>query len=486
MTTFASSTLRSFLWSASDVVVRQGTQLVVSVVLARLLTPVEFGTVALLYFFNGIALVFIEGGLSSALIQRVSTTRVEESSVFWLNMAIGTVCAGALAACAPALAVWFGQPVLVPLTLIAAATIVVSATSTIQTTLLSRSLDFKPQMKAGLFANTTAGATAIGLAYAGFGVWALSLQTFIAASVNSLVLWTLSSWRPEARFDRRGVASLWRFGGFMLGAGILENAYTRIYSVLIGRWSGTSALGFYSRADSVMQFPMASLTAMFSRVAFPLLSATQHDPERMRSGLRAALQTVAAINAPLMLGLSAAAAPAIALLLGAQWEATVPVLRVLCVAGAFWPLQVMNYQAVIALGHARLMFQVESAKRIGGLIALILVARHGLLAIAAVGIVYNLMGFAINAHCAGRFTGYGFRRQLRDLSPIYIIAAAMAVLVSYVDQHLRVTPVAALALLVVLGVVTYVSVGAALRLESFSIALTALRGRRQSHSSEAP
>jgi teichuronic acid exporter len=480
VTTITPSTFRSFVWSSSDVALRQGIQLIVSILLARLLSPAEFGTVALLYFFNGLSLVFIEGGLSSALIQRVSTSRDEESSVFWLNLAIGALCASILAAFARSIAQWFGQPILVPLTLVSALTTFIGSTATIQTTLLSRQLDFKTQAKAGFFSNSLAGITAVFLAYRGAGVWALSLQALAAATLNSVTLWTLSSWRPVARFNARAIASLWRFGVFMLGAGILESAYTRIYSILIGRWSGTVALGFYNRADSVMQFPMASLTATFSRVVFPILSAAKDNPGRMHSGLRMALQTVAAINAPLMLGLAATAKPTIALLLGPQWQSSVPILRVLCIAGAFWPLQVMNYQAIIALGHSRLMFTVEASKRIAGLFSLILVAPLGLLAIASVGIVYNLIGFTINAHYAGRFIGYSSSEQIRDLAPTYLVAASMAVCITILARAIHYPPLVTVPLLTTTGGLLYLALGFAARLKAFTAAKASIMTHRKS------
>lgn len=484
VTKIAPSTLRSFAWSTSDVALRQSIQLVVSILLARLLSPAEFGTVALLYFFNGISLVFIEGGLSSALIQRVSTSLEEESSVFWLNLVIGATCASLLAAFATSIAHWFEQPILVPLALVSALTILISSTATIQTTLLSRQLDFKTQMKAGLVSNSLAGISAVFLAYQGAGVWALSMQALIAATLNSATLWTLSSWRPVARFNVRAIASLWRFGAFMLGAGLLENAYTRIYSILVGRWSGTVALGFYSRADSVMQFPMASLTATFSRVIFPLLSAAKDNPDRMHTGLRMALQTVAVINAPLMFGLAAAAKPTVALLLGPQWQPTVPILRILCIAGAFWPLQVMNYQAIIAMGHSRLMFHVEACKRIAGLVALILVAPLGLLAIASVGIIYNLIGFAINAHYASRFIHYSLLEQARDLAPTYLVAAAMAASVMMLARAIYYPPLIMIPILVMVGGCIYLALGFAVRLEAFATARSSIKTKRESINSD--
>ena len=241
--------LSATLWSGADILMRQGLQFGISIALARLLSPEEFGTIALLYLFTGIASAFVDSGFSSALIQRQDITHTDESTVFWFNLAIGALVAISLWAAAPLIARFFVLPVLLPLTGLLALNIFLSALGSIHGTLLTKHLNFRVQMKIGAFSSLISGAIAITMAYYGYGVWALAAQTLAATILTTLLLWCLSPWRPALVFSKRSVRELFGFGGYMLASGLLDIIYNRAYTLLIGHFFGVKKLGFYNRAD---------------------------------------------------------------------------------------------------------------------------------------------------------------------------------------------------------------------------------------------
>lgn len=412
---------------------RQGLQFFVSVVLARLLSPEEFGTIALLALFIGIAGVFVDSGMSQALIQRQSVSDDDSSTVFWFNIVIAILVAGLLLAASPAIAVFFGKPELVPLTAIMAANIVISALGAVHQTLFTKRLAFKPLVTIGAVASVVSGACAIALAAGGWGVWALAAQTLVAGTSTTVMLWALSPWRPRFVFSFASARRLFAFGGYMLASGLLNILYERAYTLLIGKFYGAADLGHFARAEGTAALPTVLFTNTISRVAFPALSSMSHDIERTRASLRLGLQATMLINAPAMLGLAAVAEPFIATVYGPQWLPAAPLLQILCLGGVLMPMHVLNLQVLMALGRSDLFFRLEIVKKVFGVAVLIAASRFG-----PFGIAWGLFGLAliallINTSQTGRLVGYGIWRQLRDVAPAIVVAGAMAIPVQFIS-----------------------------------------------------
>ena len=421
-------------WSAMDIVFQQALRLAISIVLARMLSPEEFGTIALLYLFVGIAGAFADSGFSSALIQKQDAGHVDESTVFWLNIALGAAMALGLALLAPAIAVFFGIDLLVPLMLVLALNLFVAALGSIHRTLLTKKLDFKTQMVVGLAATFGSGTLAIWMAWMGYGIWALAAQTLAAGLFTTVLLWLLNPWRPLLVFSMASARRLFRFGGFMLVSGLLNVAYERSYALVLGRFFGVAELAFYNRADGTKQMPAGILSAILSRVAFPVFSSAANDPERLRRGVRMALRGIMLLNVPSMIGLAALAGPVIDLLFGSAWLPAAPILTVLCLAGILWPLQVINLNVLMAQGHSRLFFRLEVVKTVIGTFAMIAGAAFGPLGVAWAVVLFSILAFLINAHYTGKLLGYGARAQIADFAPVLLLALPMGVAVAWASQ----------------------------------------------------
>jgi O-antigen/teichoic acid export membrane protein len=412
------------------------------------------------------ATVFVDGGFSAALIQQYDVDHTDESTVFWFNLLAGAVAALCLWAAAPFIAGFYHVKVLLPLTAAMAANVFLGSLGAIHSTLLSKRLDFLTQLKVGCIATLLSGATAILLARAGYGVWALAGQVLSMTAATSGLLWLFNPWRPSWVYSRASVRKLFGFGGYHLASSLLEMAYARLYTLFIGRFYGVRELGFYNNADSTKQLPGGFLASVLGRVVLPMFSAAARDTKTLRRGTQLAVRGMALLNAPMMLGMAGAARPLVVTLFGTPWLPAVPILQVLCLAGLFWPMHVINLNVLMAQGHSRLMFRLEVAKKLIGVALLAFGAIYGVLGVAWSQVVFNLIAFVINAYYTGRLLGYGALAQFRDILPVFGVAALAAALVFGVSIHWRDDSPVGLLGLILIGGAAFFSMGWMARLDA--------------------
>ena len=345
--------LKAVIWSSADTFGRQGIQFVTSILLARLLTPKEFGLIGMIVVFLAVAGSFVDSGFSAALIQRKELTEEDKTSVFLFNISAGLAMAGVMCGAAPAIARFYKQPILTGLTRLMALNLFISACGSVQFALLSRKLDFKTQWKVGMAASGISGAVAVILAWRGWGVWSLAIQANISALITTLLVWSLVSWRPSAKASLESLRSMFRFGSRMLTAGLIATVFDRVQLLLIGKVFGPADLGYYTRAYSTQQVPASVFQTIVSKVTFPMFSTIAHDRERLKAVMRKSLTTIGAVVMPMMVGLALLARPVVIVLFGAKWLPCVPYLRILALAGALWPLHVANLDVLWAAGRSR-------------------------------------------------------------------------------------------------------------------------------------
>lgn len=457
----ASHARRASLWSAADAALRALLGFAITVFLARLVAPGEFGIVAMILVFSGLANVLIDSGLSTALIQRQDVEHRDESTAFYFNVAMSVLTAVVLAIAAPWIARFFAQPALAGITRLMAVSLVVGAFGSIHSTLLTKALDFRPLLFITLWSWLLSGALAIVLALRGYGAWSLAWQVVAQASIATVLLWTWHRWRPLPVFDRAALRRLLAFGGHVMAANVIDTLYTRLYSVFIGKLFSASDLGFYTRAQSTQQLPTNLLSNMLNRVALPAFARTSADPQMLRQGLAKASRLLMFVNLPLMAGMAVTARPLIVALFGVRWLPAVPLLQVLCVVGALWPLQILNVSALLAQGHSRLLLRLEMVKKGFGVLALIVASSHGLLAIAWSQVAAAGVAYLVNCFYSGRLLGFGAVAQLRALAGTIAASLLMLMVVGlaqqYLQQHLSVGPLRELLVLVPLGLLAYLA-----------------------------
>lgn len=430
MPTLHQKTTSATKWSALDVFMRQGVQFVVSIVLARILAPEDFGVIAMLAMFIGVAGVFIDSGFSSALIQRQNVTHTDESTVFFFNLGMGAVTALLLCAAAPWIAAFFKQPVLQYLTYAMAFNLFVNAFGSIHGTLLNKELNFKTTAKVGVVSSVVAGVLAIYMASRGYGVWSLAWHAVASGIVTVLLLWLWHPWRPLWVFSFESLRSLFRFGGYLSAMNLVGVLHTNLYSVLIGKFYSVHDVGIYDRAQKTQLMSGNLIMSIINRVAFPVFSATAQDNERLARGFRKAQRLVMFVNIPLMLGIIILADPIVRMLFGEQWLACVPILRILGAAGIILPMQIFNVNILMAQGRTDLLFNIMLLKRSVAIGLTIAASFHGVFAIAWAQVLASIFSLWVNAHYSKVFLSYGVVKQLRDLLP-YLVAVTPAILGVY-------------------------------------------------------
>jgi O-antigen/teichoic acid export membrane protein len=290
-------------WTGTDAIARIGLQFAITVVLARILTPDDFGVIGLVSLFMAVSYILADSSLSAGLIQRKTITSDDSLSVLVVNFSLSLFLGALLCSIAQSFAEFFARPVLAQLTFLLAATLVVTSVSSVPRALLTRDLKFRSIALSSVVANSLAGMVAIGLAYAGFGVWSLAVQGFIAACVSTIMLWISCGTLRGARFRVSSIRSLASFGVYLMASDLLVTISTRLHTLLIGKMYSTSDLGFYMRAENVQHLPVSLITKVISKVAFPIFSRHQDQRDVLAAGVKKASSVVMVLNAPIMVGI---------------------------------------------------------------------------------------------------------------------------------------------------------------------------------------
>lgn len=464
-------------WSALEIGTRYGVQFAVMMALARLLTPADFGLMAMLLVFTTFAALLVEGGLGTALVQKQASTDNDETSVFLVNLVAGCAMALALWALAPGITRFYSQPTLAPLLRALAWMLPLGALATVPNSLLIQRLDFRRRAGAELLASVGSGAVALWLAWRGHGVWSLAWQTLVGAGLRAALLWWLSGWRPRGRYDRAAFAGLFRFGGCLLLANALSVGAMRLQSLLLGRLFDARTLGVYAMAQDTQQAPAQLASALLNRVGLPMFASVADQPAKLAGALRLSLRLSMFVFAPCMAGLAVVAAPLVRLLYGPQWGEAAPLLSLLALAGLFWPLHVLNLAALGALGRSDLILKLEVAKAAVTIPLVAVASPFGAQPVAWAALVAGLACTWINTRHAHRLLDCGLRVQLRDLRPVLLLTLAASASAWGALALVGNAPWA-LGLAIAAAVATYALVAVALRLQAWQDLLEFLRTLR--------
>lgn len=462
-------------WSMIDVFIRYGLNFLVLIVLARILSPSDFGLVAMLALFVAVSGLLIDSGFSQALIQRQQTTLIDESTIFFFTLVMGALIALILCALAPWIAAFYGQPLLERMTYWMALNLFLNAFGTIHTTLLTKGLDFKTITKAGVVATIVSGGVAVFMAMHGWGVWSLVGQAIATTITTVIMFWLLHPWRPLRVFSFSSLRSFFKFGGFLLWTGFFSTLHINLYALLIGKLHPVQEVGFYSQAQRLQQLPVNIMTNVVGRVAFPVFAAASEDKARLARGMRKALTSVMFINIPLMLGLLLLAEPLVLTLFGTKWLPSVPVVQVLAVAGLMWPLHALNINVLTAQGHSSLNARIQFIKLTIAISLLLIASPYGILAIAYGQVVSSLLAFFVNAHYSRIFLNYGGLAQLRDVLPYLAASVPMVLSIWVVGWTLKLSAQIELFAAVLIGSATYLMVCKLAKLEALESLVVMIR-----------
>ena len=463
--TLKGAVISGVLWKSFENFGIQFINFGVSIILARLLTPNDFGTIALLTIFIQIASILMSSGFPTALVQKENTDQLDRCSVFYFSIGIGLVLYALLWLSAPAIASFYHIPVLKPIMRVLAFRIVLGSLSAIQNVELARNMLFRKSFMITIPAILTKAATGIALALSGYGLWSLVWAEMAGGFISTGMKWIVIGWRPSLVFSAQRLRSLFSFGSKLMGANFVTVIASQLHSLVIGRVYSAADLGFYNRGDHLPEISMRAVEGGVETVLFPAFSKLQNDRQKLKLALRRTIRTTTSLIFPLLFGIASVAEPFVRLLLSDKWLPSVPYVRLACLIYVFTPLGSANLQAVKAIGQGGAILKIQIAKRTLAILMVFATYRFGVLCMAAGRLAIAPFELMLNIHPNTKYLGYTLGELLSDIIPNLALAAFMAFCSYAVSLAISLPDFGMLLLQTTVGLSIYLGLGFLLRLQ---------------------
>ena len=459
--------LSGLFWKFGERIAAQLVTFVVSIVLARLLTPADYGVIAIVNIFITIANVFVDSGFGNSLIQKKAADKLDFSSVFYFNIASSIVLYAILYLVAPIIAQFYNMPVLTSVLRVLGLRLIVAGINSVQHAYVSKHMMFRRFFWSTLFGTLLSSIVGIAMAYNGYGVWALVGQYMTNTTVDTVVLWFTVKWRPIRGFSLERLKSLFSFGWKLLVSSLINTIYSKIRQLCIGKVYTSEDLAYYNRGEHFASFVVTNINTSIGAVLFPMMSTQQEKTDIVKSMTRRSIKTASYIMFPLMMGLAVIAEPFIITLLTDKWIESVPYLRIGCFIYALMPIHTANLQAINAMGRSDIYLKLEIVKKLVGVGVFLVSIPHGVIAIALSGIVTSLATSIINAFPNKKLLNYSYIEQIKDIFPSLLLSAVMGLCV-YVFGLLQISPLPMMIIQIVSGGLIYVLLSLLFKIESFA------------------
>lgn len=425
-------TIKGTFWSAADAFIGQGVTFIVGIILARILSPEEYGLIGIVTIFTTVMLGVVDSGFSNALIRKVKVTEDDYSTLFYFNLLVSILMFALLFVAAPWIAQFFERPQLISLTRVMGLLLIFQALSIVQYTILSRNVDFKTKTKASVISAIISGIVGIAMAYAGFGVWALVAQQLARQLLYSVCLWILNKWWPKLRFSVESFKYMWGFGWKLLLSGLLDKIWSQLYQTVVGKFYNPATLGQYTRAKEYAGIFSTNFTNIIQRVSYPVLSQVQDDKERMVGGYRKIIKTTMFVTAVIMISMGAVAEPLIYCLIGPQWGEAASYLPLICVSMSLFPLHSINLNMLQIQGRTDIFLYLEIVKKIIAIVPICLGIFVSIYWMLIGSIFVGVANFFLNSYYSGKELGYSSWTQMLDVAPSYGVAFFIAISVYFI------------------------------------------------------
>lgn len=467
----------NFIWRFAE---RCGAQLVtfiVSIVLARILTPSDYGTIALVTVFTTILQVFIDSGLSTALIQKKDADDLDFSSVFYFNFVICIILYLIMFVSAPFIADFYKDSSLVSIVRVISLTLVISGVKGVQQSYVSRHMLFKRFFFSTLGGTIFSAVLGIIMAYAGFGVWAIVFQQLSNNAIDTLILWITVKWRPIKKFSWSRLKNLLSFGWKMLASSLLDTVYNNLRNMIIGKLYTSADLAFYNQGDKFPKLIVTNINTSIDSVLLPTMSNEQDNHVRVKDMTRRAIKISTYIMAPLMIGLAFCAKPIVQIVLTDKWLPCVPYLQIFCISYLFWPIHTANLNAIKAMGRSDLFLKLEVIKKFIGMILLLITMNISVMAMAYSLLISGLISQIINSWPNRYLLKYSYIDQIKDIFPNIVMALIMGVFVYFIN-YLNLPNLVSLVLQIALGGIIYLVLSIFTKNDSFRYLINILKSRK--------
>lgn len=443
-----------FVWSAVESFSSQGFQFVFSILIARLLTPSDFGVIGMLTIFLALSESIVDSGFGNALMQKKDRNQKDYSTVFYINLLISVCLYVIMFVAAPYIADFYNMPILVDVTRVMSIRFVISGCILVQVTKLTVDLNFKKLTKIRVTSTVLSGTIGVILAYNGFGVWSLVAQSVAAYFFLFLLLWTFSRWLPSLCFSMESFRALFRYGSKLLVTGLYGQLFEHINSLIIGKFYSPNMLGFYTKARSLAQLPSMNITTILYRVSFPVLCSIQDDDARLANAIHKLIKQTYFIVFPLMFGLFAVSAPLVDVLLTSKWAGCVPYLRLLCISMSMLPICAYNIDLLLVKGHSGTHLKLDLIKKVFTIMVLSVTASISVFAICIGSIFTSLFSWLLTGYYGSKVVEVKIQDQLLDMMPSFAISTVMAMLI-FPFSYLKIDSIVILAVQFALGAILY-------------------------------
>lgn len=472
-------TFKGTIWSAVESFSVQGVQFLVMLVMARILTPADYGIIGMLAIFLAVSNTFINSGFSTALIRKKDRTELDKSTVFYFNIVVALLFYTALFFCAPLIARFYNEPILISVTRVIGLNLVIGAFGNVQRAHFAYRLDFKTPAKISFTCALVSSVVGISMAYLNFGVWALVWQSIVSQGLSVILVWCFVKWKPLFAYSWKSFKELFGFGSKLLASGLLDTLYSNIYQIVIGKIYKATDLGYYTRARGFSDMASSNITGILQKVTFPILCQVQDDDERLANGYRKLLRVSAFIIFPLMVGMASISYPLVITLITDKWIYTAYLLVPICFAGMWYPVHAINLNLLQVKGRSDLFLRLEIIKKLLGVSILTGTIPLGLYWMCWGSLLSSILCLIINTHYTGKLINLGFLKQMRDLFPILILSLGMGMAVWVTISILSFPQPALLTIGILEGTTIYIIGAKLFRFPEFTEIRSLLNGKKQ-------
>ena len=426
-------TISGLFWSFFDNFFYLLIQFVIGIILAKILSPKEFGLIGLITVFLAISQTFIDSGFSNSLIRKLECTDVDYSTIFYFNIITSLLFYFILYFSSNIISDYFKEPILSSIIKTIGLGIIIKSLSSVHTTILISKIDFKLQTKISIVSSLISGIVGIILAYKGFGVWSLVIKLLVGNSISTILLWLTTKWTPKFIFSLQLLSEHFNFGYKLLFSSLTSTLYENIYYLIIGKYFNASQLGYYTRAEQFSNIASTNLTAVVQKVSYPVFSKLQNEPVMLKNGYKRLIKSTMFISFIVMLGIVGISNSLILFLLGTKWEQSIIYLKLICISSMFYPLHALNLNILIFRNRTDLYLKIEIIKKIISIPVIILAIYYGINAMLIGFVFLTIIGFYLNSYWSIKLIGYSAGEQILDIMPSFILALVVGVVIYFID-----------------------------------------------------
>lgn len=459
--------IKSLFWKFLEKSSVQGVSFIVTIVLARILSPEEYGIVAIVTIFLHFSTILIEGGFSTALIQKKGYDNRDFSTIFYFSIAVASIIYAILFLCSNAISVFFDEPQLMPVIKVLGLNLFFCAINSIQKAYVSKQMLFKKMFYSSLMAAVFSGVIGIYLAWRGWGVWALVFYSLISQFLITLIMWLTVKWRPIFVFSVKSFKQLFDYGWKILTTHMIISIFTNIRSVVISKFYSSSMLAYFDKGKQLPALVMDNINSSIQTILFPVFSDVQDNKTEVKSMTRRSIKTNSLFVFPLMIGLIVMAEPLVLTIFTDKWASMVPFVQIFALSYVLMPMQLANIEAIKSLGYSNITLKLEIVKKAIEIIILIVSSCIGVQAIAWGVVVYNFMCLFINIYPNTKLLAYSIGEQIKDFFPQLLAAIAMGCCV-YLVSYIPINNIVKLLIQFFVGVLVYFTICKTFNIESFN------------------